>query len=61
MPTKNFDTCVSFHINNGAFRGRLVRLDQVVNTILSKHEYPRPVSAILAEATALGVLLASTL
>ena len=61
MPNKNFDTCVSFHINNGAFRGRLVRLDQVINTILSKHAYPRPVSAVLAEATALGVLLASTL
>lgn len=61
MPNKNFDTCVSFHINNGAFRGRLVRLDQVINTILSKHAYPRPVSAVLAEATALGILLASTL
>lgn len=61
MPNKNFDTCVSFHINNGAFRGRLVRLDEVVNTILQKHAYPLPVSAVLAESTALAVLLASTL
>ena len=61
MPNKNFDTCVSFHINNGAFRGRLVRLDEVVNTILTKHAYPLPVSAVLAESTALAILLASTL
>jgi len=61
LPNKNFDTCVSFHINNGAFRGRLVRLDEVVNTILQKHAYPLPVSAVLAESTALAVLLASTL
>ena len=61
MPNKNFDSCVSFHINNGVFRGRLVRLNEVINTILDKHQYPLPVSAVVAEATALGVLLASTL
>jgi len=61
LPNKNFDTCVSFHINNGAFRGRLVRLDNVVNTILNKHAYPLPVSAVLAESTTLAILLASTL
>lgn len=61
MANKNFDTCVSFHINNGAFRGRLVRLDEVVNTILTKHSYPLPVSAVLAESTTLAIILASTL
>lgn len=61
MHNKNFDSCVSFHINNGSFRGRLVRLSSLVDTILEKHQYPLPVSAVLAESTALAVLLASTL
>lgn len=58
---KNFDNCVSFHIDNGAFRGRLIRLNQTVNTILNKHAYPKPVSAVIAECTALAALLASSL
>lgn len=57
----NFDNCVSFHIDNGAFLGRIVRLDKVVNTILTKHHYPVQVSAVVAESTALATLLASTL
>lgn len=61
MANKNFDNCVSFHINNGAFRGRLVRLGETVDTIIGKHCYPAPVAAVLAESTALAVLLASTL
>ena len=61
MVNKNFDNCVSFHIEDGAFMGRLVRLDEVVNTIVGKHCYPKPVSAVVAESTALGALLASAL
>lgn len=57
----NFDNCVSFHISNGAFLGRLVRLDNVINTILAKHNYPLQVSAVVAEGTALAALLASTI
>lgn len=57
----NFDSCTSFHIDNGAFRGRLVRLNQVVNTIVEKHGYPIPVSAVIAESTALAAMLASAL
>lgn len=61
MPNKNFDNCVSFFIDNGAFQGRLIRLNEVVNTILEKHAYPRPVSAVIAESTVLAAMLASTL
>ena len=61
MVNKNFDKCVSFYVNNGAFLGRIVRLDEVVNTILRKHAYPLPVSAVLAESCSLGVLLSSML
>lgn len=61
MVNKNFDNCASFHIEDGAFMGRLVRLDDVVNTIISKHQYPQNVSAVVAESTALAALLASAL
>ena len=61
MVNNNFDNCTSFHIDNGAFMGRLVRLDKVVNTILGRHQYPRQVSAVVAESTALGALLSSTI
>lgn len=61
MVNNNFDNCTSFHIDNGIFMGRLVRLDKVVNTILSRHQYPRQISAVVAESTALGALLSSTI
>ena len=61
MVNTKFDSCVSFHINNNAFFGRFVRLDNVINTILSKHQYPKVVSSVLAESIALAALLASAL
>ena len=57
----NFDSCASFHIENNAFLGRMVRLDNVINTILSKHQYPLQVSAVVAESIALATLLSSTI
>lgn len=57
----NFDNCVSFHIGNGAFLGRIVRLDKVINTVLTKHRYPVQVSAVVAESTALAALLSATI
>ena len=39
----------------------MVRLDEVINTILSKHQYTPVVSGILAESTALAALLSSTI
>lgn len=61
MQNNHFDNCVAFHIDNGAFRGRLVRMNEVINTILNKHKYPLPVSAVLAEAVVLAAMLASNL
>ncbi|MDR1026721.1 MAG: Hsp33 family molecular chaperone HslO [Lactobacillus sp.] len=58
---KNFDTCTAFHTNNGAFLGRLVRLDDVINTIIGKHQYPKDASAVLAESIALSALFSSYL
>ena len=64
MPTQNnqnFDTCVSFFIDNGAYQGRLIRMSSVLDTIIGKHCYPRPVAAVVAESTVLAAMLASTL
>jgi molecular chaperone Hsp33 len=42
-------------------RGRLVRLGPTVDRILTQHEYPEPVAAILGEAITLAVVLAGAL
>ena len=55
----NKDKCVSFNLDNNAFRGRLVRLDNVLKEVFSHHKYPDNVGAAVAETTALGVMLAS--
>ena len=64
MPIKkntNFDSCASFFIDNGACQGRFIRLSGVLDTILGKHNYPLPVSAVIAESTVLAAMLASML
>lgn len=64
MPTENnhnFDSCVSFFIDNGAYQGRLIRLSSVLDAIIGRHCYPQPVSAVVAESTVLGAMLASML
>lgn len=42
-------------------RGRVVRLGPVADTILSRHDYPAPVSRLLGEALALTALLGASL
>ena len=61
MTNKNFDTCTSFLIDNGLFVGRIVRLKDILKTIIHKHGYVKNVSSALAETTALAVLLANAL
>lgn len=61
LTNKNFDNCTSFHIDNGAFLGRFVRLDTTLNNILNRHKYPEQVGAVVAECSALAVLLASSM
>jgi molecular chaperone Hsp33 len=41
--------------------GRLARLGRVVDTILSKHDYPEPVSRVLGEALVLTTMLGAAL
>ena len=52
---------MSFFIDNGAYQGRLIRMSSVLDTIIGKHCYPRPVAAVVAESTVLAAMLASTL
>lgn len=59
--TNKFNSCTSFHIDSGAFLGRFVRLDSILDDILGKHKYPKQVGAVVAECTALAVLLASSM
>jgi len=50
-----------FQVEGANLRGRLVRLGSVVDTILTRHDYPEPVSGLLAEAVALTAALAGAL
>jgi molecular chaperone Hsp33 len=50
-----------FSIAGRHARGRLVRLDKVLNAILAAHNYPPAIERILAEALVLTALLAITL
>ena len=59
--TRPDDIVQPFRIDPFALRGRLVRLGPTVDRILSQHDYPEPVAAILGEAIALAVVLAGAL
>ena len=51
----------AFQIEGWPVRGRLVRLGEAIDTILSAHDYPEPVAALLGEACALAALVGSAL
>jgi molecular chaperone Hsp33 len=55
------DHVIPFAIKPLGVRGRLVRLGPVVDDILSKHDYPEVVSALVAEAVALTAMLGTAL
>lgn len=55
------DILQPFFLENGCARGRILRLGAVVDTILSRHAYPEPVSQLLAEMLCVAALLSSNL
>lgn len=55
------DLAAAFQIEGWPVRGRLVRLGETIDTILSAHAYPEPVAALLGEACALAALIGSSL
>ena len=48
-------------LSGGGIRGRLLRLGDAADEILSRHDYPDEVSRLLGEALGMATLLAETL
>ena len=48
------DLAAAFQIEGWPVRGRIVRLGETIDAILSAHAYPEPVAALLGEACALA-------
>ena len=55
------DLIQPYQIEASAIRGRLVRLGPVLDEILTRHDYPDTIAAVLGEALALAALLAAAL
>lgn len=55
------DTVTTFDLVRPDLRGRIVRLDGVLDEILDRHEYPAPVAHLAAETVLLTALLSSML
>ena len=55
------DVVLPFAVEALSTRGRLVRLGPAVDYLLKRHDYPEPVSRLVAEAATLAALLGSTL
>ena len=54
------DTILPFQLDRPDVRGRTARLDGVLEHILSRHDYPAPVSALVAELALLTALIGQT-
>jgi molecular chaperone Hsp33 len=54
------DTILPFQLDRAGIRGRVARLDAVLERILGQHDYPAPVAALVAEATLLTALIGQT-
>lgn len=61
LPAIETDLLQPFTLEDAAVRGRLVRLGIVVDTILSRHAYPDPVSRLLGELLVVASMLSSNL
>ena len=57
----NDDLILPFQAEHAEVAGRLAKLGPVVDTILSRHDYPEPVSKLLGEAVALTAILGAAL
>ncbi|MCF4097588.1 Hsp33 family molecular chaperone [Maritalea mediterranea] len=55
------DKVVPFAVEDLDVRGRSVKLDDALNTILTRHDYPTPVARLLGEAIVLAAVVGSSL
>ncbi len=60
-PGHDLDSALGFVIPGRSLRGRLVRLDAVLNDVLSAHAYPPVIERLVAEALVLAALLGTML
>ncbi|WP_435165104.1 Hsp33 family molecular chaperone HslO [Falsirhodobacter sp. 1013] len=55
------DTVLPFQLDRSDIRGRVVRLDGVLDQVLSKHAYPPLIEALVAESALLTALIGQTI
>ncbi|MFM7402990.1 MAG: Hsp33 family molecular chaperone HslO [Erythrobacter sp.] len=55
------DTLMGFTLPARNARGRIVRMDAVLEAVLSAHDYPAPITHLLSEALVLGALMGGLL
>ena len=55
------DTVLPFQLDASDMRGRVVRLDGALNSILRQHDYPPQVEALVAEMALLTALIGQTI
>lgn len=54
------DTVLPFQLDRSSIRGRVARLDGVLDHILSRHDYPAAAGALVAELALLAALIGPT-
>ena len=55
------DTVLPFQLEKSDIRGRIARLDGVLNGVLRQHSYPPAVEALIAEMTIITALIGQTI
>ncbi|PWE30039.1 molecular chaperone Hsp33 [Maritimibacter sp. 55A14] len=55
------DTVLPFQLDRSDVRGRVARLDGVLERVLRQHDYPAPVEAMVAEAAMLTAMIGQTI
>ncbi len=55
------DTILPFQLDRSDIRGRVARLDGVLDQILAQHSYPRAIEALVAEMAVLTALIGQTI
>jgi molecular chaperone Hsp33 len=55
------DTVLPFQLDASDIRGRVVRLDGVLDRLLSRHSYPSQIEALVAEAALLTALIGQSI
>ncbi len=60
-PESGDDVVVPFTLEQLDGRGRVVRLSDALDAILTRHNYPQPVARLLGEAVVLAALIGSSL